>query len=341
MGILEAFPRRRLRMGVLKHWLIAPLFPALVGGLLYGMWVFSAPSIIDDIRLGTAGVEAKAARLTADDCKVRRFVFHTCDLDFEFKTEDGRTIKTRVELETLFQRVSGNSPLVVRYDPADPEHISTSWGLAVLTNRILTTSLFLVLIGLTFGAGSIAFAIRQVRFARAMSCIGANPVPVIANISGVEGRAWSFTFPGPGGKPGTGTTGFGKRREPFWLNLAKTQALAVADATGSHVTLLNNTLKGVSLTRQERRSLFDIRDAAQREPLKGSDVRVAVQLTLQEAAQGKQVAITVPSVDGQKQFTVNVPPGVAHGSRLRLASIGLPGANGGPPGDVLVDMYVG
>lgn len=42
----------------------------------------------------------------------------------------------------------------------------------------------------------------------------------------------------------------------------------------------------------------------------------------------------------EKRLKVNVPPGVDNGTRLRLSSEGLPGANGGPPGDLYVVIRV-
>jgi molecular chaperone DnaJ len=42
----------------------------------------------------------------------------------------------------------------------------------------------------------------------------------------------------------------------------------------------------------------------------------------------------------QRKIKVNVPPGVDDGTRLRLASEGQPGVNGGPPGDLYVFLKV-
>ena len=42
----------------------------------------------------------------------------------------------------------------------------------------------------------------------------------------------------------------------------------------------------------------------------------------------------------QRKLKINIPPGVDSGTRLRLASEGQPGANGGPPGDLYVFLKV-
>lgn len=42
----------------------------------------------------------------------------------------------------------------------------------------------------------------------------------------------------------------------------------------------------------------------------------------------------------QKTLTLKIPPGVDHGSQLRLVGEGSPGLNGGPPGDLYVVLHV-
>jgi len=45
-------------------------------------------------------------------------------------------------------------------------------------------------------------------------------------------------------------------------------------------------------------------------------------------------------IEGEQQLTVKVPAGVEHGTRLRLAGEGEAGIEGGPPGDLYVDIAV-
>jgi curved DNA-binding protein len=66
----------------------------------------------------------------------------------------------------------------------------------------------------------------------------------------------------------------------------------------------------------------------------GEDYEVAVRLTLEEAARGTE---RVVQLDG-RSFTARIPRGATDGQRLRLRGKGGPGANGGPPGDLYLQI---
>jgi curved DNA-binding protein len=66
---------------------------------------------------------------------------------------------------------------------------------------------------------------------------------------------------------------------------------------------------------------------------RGGDQEAELELSLEEAAQGGRRRFTL--ADG-RSFTVNVPPGVRDGQRIRLAGEGTPGMAGGPPGDLFL-----
>jgi DnaJ-class molecular chaperone len=69
----------------------------------------------------------------------------------------------------------------------------------------------------------------------------------------------------------------------------------------------------------------------------GDDLQTSMAVTLQEAVLGAERSL---SVNG-KRLTVKVPAGVDSGSRIRLKGEGGPGGNGGPPGDLYVEIAVG
>jgi DnaJ-class molecular chaperone len=72
-------------------------------------------------------------------------------------------------------------------------------------------------------------------------------------------------------------------------------------------------------------------------PRKGEDLQLATTITLEEAAQGAQRRVVLP--DG-KQIEAKIPPGVREGQQIRLKGQGGPGRNGGPAGDVLINIDI-
>ena len=66
----------------------------------------------------------------------------------------------------------------------------------------------------------------------------------------------------------------------------------------------------------------------------GEDYEVPVRLTLEEAFRGTERTV---QLDG-RSFTARIPPGATDGQRLRLRGKGGPGMNGGPPGDLYLQI---
>lgn len=73
-------------------------------------------------------------------------------------------------------------------------------------------------------------------------------------------------------------------------------------------------------------------------PMKGQDSTVDLQVTFDEALNGttKRVTVRIPGKEEADTFDVKVPAGAIDGGRLRFKGKGIPGANGGEPGDLLV-----
>lgn len=103
-----------------------------------------------------------------------------------------------------------------------------------------------------------------------------------------------------------------------------------------------------------------------RRQTRGADITVPLTLTLEEIARGprkridltRQAACTAcggsgvaaggaactacrgrGTVPGKASVSVQIPPGVADGARLRIAGQGHAGAHGGPPGDLIVTVH--
>jgi curved DNA-binding protein len=81
--------------------------------------------------------------------------------------------------------------------------------------------------------------------------------------------------------------------------------------------------------RAQRRSGFGRRGA-----FPGEDYEVPVRLTLEEAARGTERTV---QLDG-RGFTARIPRGATDGQRLRLRGKGGPGTNGGPAGDLYLQI---
>lgn len=77
---------------------------------------------------------------------------------------------------------------------------------------------------------------------------------------------------------------------------------------------------------------FEVR----RGPMRGQDLMHAVEISAPQAMLGTSVKI--PSHEGERE--IELPPGLQHGTQFALRGHGLPGANGGPPGDLRIVIHV-
>jgi curved DNA-binding protein len=68
----------------------------------------------------------------------------------------------------------------------------------------------------------------------------------------------------------------------------------------------------------------------------GEDYEVTVRITLEEALRGAERTM---QLDG-RSFTARIPPGATDAQRLRLRGKGGPGANGGPRGDLYLQIHL-
>ena len=74
----------------------------------------------------------------------------------------------------------------------------------------------------------------------------------------------------------------------------------------------------------------------QRGPMRGQDLVHQVEITAIDAMLG--VSVKVPSHEGERE--IELPSGTQHGTQYALRGHGLPGANGGPPGDMVIVVHV-
>jgi DnaJ-class molecular chaperone len=79
-----------------------------------------------------------------------------------------------------------------------------------------------------------------------------------------------------------------------------------------------------------------VRFGFQRGPMRGQDLVHSVEITAVDAMLG--TTITVPSQEGNRE--IELPSGTQHGTQYALRENGLPGSNGGPPGDLVIVVHV-
>ena len=90
-------------------------------------------------------------------------------------------------------------------------------------------------------------------------------------------------------------------------------------------------------------SLFGGRGAgprAQRGPMRGNDVRAAVEIDLRTAYAGGKQRLGLRDAGGERTLEVNIPAGILPGKVIRLGGQGEPGYNGAPSGDLLLEVQV-
>jgi len=77
-----------------------------------------------------------------------------------------------------------------------------------------------------------------------------------------------------------------------------------------------------------------------RVPQKGEDMYYEWPITLEEAAFGGEKKVSLPKGGKVEEIYVKIPPGIPSGKKLRVAGKGAAGRNGGPPGDLYLQISV-
>jgi curved DNA-binding protein len=73
---------------------------------------------------------------------------------------------------------------------------------------------------------------------------------------------------------------------------------------------------------------------------KGEDIEYNISITLEEAAFGADKRLSVKKEGVTEDINIKIPPGIGDGKKLRLSGKGLPGVNGGPPGDMYLKVNI-
>jgi hypothetical protein len=268
VSVIDVFPRRPLeltahesaRRTVFFRCVLVPAFVLALVALLVADLVYVVPGLVDDYRLATAGtLAANAGIAEGGTCQSGSVIVLTsCTFDAVYGPIDGKMRKTPLTYIALFQSIDDKLRFSVRYDPRAPDHISTSWGVALRTNRTLTQAAALVFFGALTVGGALAFRGWRGR-ARTLRAVAREPIPSGARplrVRPVSGGAWiDFAWSDPrSGVPRTDSTRFPAGVEPYWLDADKTALLALVSPDG-HGYLLDVALAAVKLTESERAAI--------------------------------------------------------------------------------------
>ena len=77
-----------------------------------------------------------------------------------------------------------------------------------------------------------------------------------------------------------------------------------------------------------------------RAPQKGGDLLYEWPISLEEAAFGGDKKVAIPKNGRTEEILVKIPPGIPSGKKLRVAGKGMEGRNGGPKGDLYLQISI-
>jgi DnaJ-class molecular chaperone len=77
-------------------------------------------------------------------------------------------------------------------------------------------------------------------------------------------------------------------------------------------------------------------------PREGDDLKYDMEIAFMDAFYGgeKKISYKDPMTGQNNNLTVKIPRGIKNEQKLRLKGKGLPGENGGPPGDLYINVYI-
>jgi curved DNA-binding protein len=105
----------------------------------------------------------------------------------------------------------------------------------------------------------------------------------------------------------------------------------------SGATVINELFSTILGLKKNDNSNID--NVPKQKPEKGKDIISTLEVTLEEGLKGTEKKIAVKGYKGSiTTFNVNVPIGIKHADKIRLAALGYPGKNGGKNGDLIIHV---
>lgn len=103
------------------------------------------------------------------------------------------------------------------------------------------------------------------------------------------------------------------------------------------------TNRGGGFTFSQDGSFSDIFEGGRqrfRTPQKGQDFEYNLTITLEDSVFGAEKKLALQKEQGVEEINFKIPAGINSGKKLRLAAKGGPGIDGGPPGDLYINITI-
>ena len=75
-------------------------------------------------------------------------------------------------------------------------------------------------------------------------------------------------------------------------------------------------------------------------PQKGQDLQYNLSISLEESVMGAEKKLALQKEDHVEEINIRIPPGINAGKKLRLSGKGAPGIDGGPAGDLYLNVSI-
>ena len=145
--------------------LITILGLAVMGVTVWNAAMYTAPAVISDWQVRSVAKPFPAVTVDMGECAPSAILFQSCTVTLTAPGPAGARTTRKVNYSFLFWQGDSRKMRAV-VDPANPQWVTTDWGLSYLVNRTISLLLF-VLVVVVLPVGSIITdAVRQSRAVR-------------------------------------------------------------------------------------------------------------------------------------------------------------------------------
>lgn len=260
-------PDRPLKVTLPKPQSRLSAFLLFLGAMVLagGIGWLAVPGLVADWPLVGNAEPATQARFVSGRCK-GKLVLHFCDITYDRRGPAG-VVREESHIG-FFEFHVGSRSVRLMQQKGDPTRVSSDIALDMYWNRVATAALFIVL----FGGGGFVLLGQALRGradpnARFRSLSGRLLQPVPVDLHGVEEQnktTWTWRYTPRRNSPAAAASFvqvLPVGTFPFLLDGEARTALAVTDAAGKEVMLLDMPLSVVDLTGAERGALHAWRES--------------------------------------------------------------------------------